>query len=198
MEQRRKNGNYTKKPLDFEGVKQVIEQEPDHELRIFAAVVVTCGTRVGEVIQMRMKDILPAEVTVRKVKRRKKAKELNIDKYRLVPKSPWLERILQESLQFLPRKEDDYLFQYGRTGKPITEGAANKRVRKIFAGHDVGGQIPTCHTLLKTATVHIFEKSGNDITAAQQYRGHKNIANTVYYLNRSEVVLRNLYQRAFA
>ncbi len=184
-----KHGNYTKQPLDWQPVLDHIRLKIyDPEIQLFAATALVAATRVGEIIEIKVKDVTGEYILIEKTKCRLKDGR-KVDPYRQVVKPEWYNKMLDAYLPLLNRKSGDYLFQNMRRkkGGKLTVQGANFRVGMIFreSGIDLKGQNPTMHTFRKTCATFLTEKSGNDLTLAQRHLGHKSIANTAKYLNSS-------------
>lgn len=182
-----KHGNYTKQPLDW---KQVIDHIRmnilDIELQLFAATALVAAPRVGEIIELKVKDVTGGFIMIEKTKCKIKH-GVKTDPYRLAAKPEWYDKMLNAYLPLLNRKPNDYLFQNKRVraGGKLTVQGANYRIGLIFkqAGLDPKGQLPTMHTFRKTAATFMFNESGGNIRLVQQFLGHKSIENTIKYLN---------------
>jgi len=189
MERKRKHGNYTKQPLDWKQVMDHIRMnilEP--ELQLFAATALIAAPRVGEIIEIKVKDVMGEHILIEKTKCRIKHGR-KVDPYRQVVKPEWYENMLKVYLPLLNRKPGDYLFQNTRvkTGGQLTVQGANYRVGLIFKGSgiDMKGQNPTMHTFRKTCADWLYTQSGNDLSLPNKHLGHASIANTAKYLNNS-------------
>lgn len=184
---RKKGNNYAKVPLDYESVKNHLLSIPDPELKLMGLVGLVAGTRVGEIIQLRTKDILGDSIQVRKTK----SKGGKVQ-YRSVPVPEWLKPVIIEITTWLRRGHGELAFQCkrkrGNDGNALTPGAAHARIKKIFEGVDVGSQQPTFHTLRKTVANHLYASSGNNYIIPQLHLGHKSVASTVHYLDSSRAM----------
>ena len=197
MEKKRKHGNYTKQPLDWKQVMDHIRMnilEP--ELQLFAATALIAAPRVGEIIEIKVKDVTGEYILIEKTKCRIKNGR-KVDPYRQVVKPEWYEHMLKVYLPLLNRKPGDYLFQRSRdkAGGKLTRQGANYRVGMIFSGSgiDLGGQNPTLHTFRKTCANFLYEQSGKDLAFVQQHLDHSSIANTAKYIDSS---FKNYAERA--
>lgn len=187
MERKFKHGNYTKQPLDWKPVMDHIRMNIlDIELQLFAATALVAAPRVGEIIELKVKDVTGEFIMIEKTKCRIKH-GAKVDPYRLAAKPEWYQKMLDAYIPLLKRKPSDYLFQNKRVkaGGKLTRQAANYRVGLIFKQSDLDlkGQLPTIHTFRKTAATFMFNSSGGNIRLVQQFLGHKSIENTIKYLN---------------
>ncbi len=67
MEKKRKHGNYTKQPLDWKPVMDHIRMNIlDIELQLFAATALVAAPRVGEIIELKVKDVTGEFVMIEK------------------------------------------------------------------------------------------------------------------------------------
>lgn len=197
MERKFKHGNYTKQPLDWQPVLDHIRLKIyDPELQLFAATALVAATRVGEIIEIKVKDVTGEYILIEKTKcRLKHGKKVN--PYRQVVKPEWYQKMLDAYIPILNRKPGEYLFQNKRVkaGGKLTVQGANYRVGLIFkdSGIDLKGQSPTMHTFRKTCANFLYEQSGNDLSFVQQHLDHSSIANSAKYLDSS---FRNYAERA--
>ena len=189
QERKFKRGNYTKQPLDWQPVLDHIRSRVfDQELQLFAATALVAAPRVGEIINMRVKDVTGEYILIEKTKCRMRH-GVKVDKYRQVVKPQWYDDMLRSFLRATKRSGTDFLFQNTRvkSAGQLTRQGANYRVSMIFRGSgiDLNGQLPTMHTFRKTCANFLYENSGNDLSMPQRHLGHKSIANTAKYLNNS-------------
>lgn len=191
MDRTFKHGNYTKQPLDWQPVLDHIRTRIfDAELQLFAATALVAAPRVGEIIEIKVKNVTGEFILIEKTKCRTKNGR-KVDPYRQVVKPDWYDQMLHAFLKNSPRKGSDYLFQNSRlkSGGKLTRGAANFRVGMVFrdSGIDLKGQLPTMHTFRKTCADWLYTQSGNDLSLPNKHLGHASIANTAKYLNNSFV-----------
>lgn len=197
MEKKRKHGNYTKQPLDWKPVMDHIRMNIlDIELQLFAATALVTAPRAGEIIEIKVKDVVGEYILIEKTKCRLKHGR-KVDPYRQVVKPEWYQKMLDAYLPLFNRKSGDYLFQNKRTkaGGQLTVQGANYRVGLIFkeSGIDMKGQNPTMHTFRKTCANFLYEQSGKDLAFVQQHLDHSSIANTAKYIDSS---FKNYAERA--
>lgn len=197
MEKKLKHGNYTKQPLDWQPVLDHIRLRIyDPELQLFAATALVTAPRVGEIIEIKVKDVTGEYILIEKTKCRIKGGR-KVDPYRQVVKPEWYQKMLDAFLPLMGRKPGDYLFQNSRVAKggKLTRQGANYRVGLIFkeSGIDLKGQNPTLHTFRKTCANFLYEQSGKDLAFVQQHLDHASIANTAKYLDST---FKNYVERA--
>ena len=198
MEKQRsyKSGNYTKLPLDFNELMEFIKTITNPEHKLMVAIGTCAAMRVGEIVELQRRDIGKDSITIRKTKcRTDKKTGYKKDQYETQPMPKWLQEMCEVILPMLHLKPNDHVFRY--RGQQLTVGGANKRLRTIFEGIDIGDQIMTFHTLRKTAAVHIYKNSGNDMNAPKLLLRHKTITSTIFYVGMTREVFANQYQQAF-
>jgi integrase len=199
MEKRRfKHGCYTKQPLDWKAVIDHIRMNIlNPELQLFAATALIAAPRVGEIIELKVRDVTGEYILIEKTKCRIRHGR-KVDPYRQVVKPEWYAKMVEAYLPILNRKgPGSYLFQKStsKKGGKLTRQGANYRVGLIFKGADIdlGGQLPTMHTFRKTCADFLYEQSGKDLAFVQQHLAHRSIANTAKYLDSS---FKNYAERA--
>lgn len=137
--------------------------------KIMIASLYGSGLRVGELVQIKVKDLdfIKNRITIRKGKGRK-------DRIVIISKQ------LLPALRKMTENKDklEYLFkpQYGkkyskRTAQHIFSVALKKSGIKKHA---------TCHTLRHSFATHLLE-NGNNIVNIQKLLGHKNVNTTMIY-----------------
>lgn len=196
QERNRKSGNYTKLPLDFNELMSFIKTIDNPEHKLMVAIGTCAAMRVGEIIGLQRRDIGRDSITIRKTKcRTDKKTGYKKDQYETQPMPKWLQEMCESILPLLHLKPNDHVFRY--RGNQLTTGGANKRLRMIFEGVDVGDQTITFHTLRKTAAVHMNSSSPDGLLYAQQLLRHKSIGTTVIYVKKGRADFEKSFQQAF-
>lgn len=193
---RYKSGNYTKLPLDFNELMSFIRTIDNPEHKLMVAIGTCTAMRVGEIVELQRRDIGETTITIRKTKCRiNKKTGYKSDQYETQPMPKWLQEMCASILPLLHLKPNDHVFRY--RGTKLTVGGANKRLRTIFEGVDVGDQVPTFHMLRKTAAVHMDNASGHDLSITQLLLRHRSITSTVVYVRKDRAAFEKSYQQAF-
>jgi integrase/recombinase XerD len=164
---------------------------------LFALLACT-GLRVSEAIRLRLQDITPDGLVIRKTK---------FCKSRLVPMhettQAGLERYLQRRLPYAPG--DDHLFVSIRR-KPLLLGDVNSAfqtaARAIGLPDKPKRSRPTSHSLRHTFAVRALQAcpGGRDavsqhMVALSTYLGHVNVANTYWYLEAVPELMTDIAER---
>ncbi len=196
LNQNRKSGNYTKIPLNFNELMAFIKTIDNPEWKLMVAIGTCAAMRVGEIVELQRRDIGKDTITIRKTKcRTDKKTGYKKDQYEVQRMPGWVQEMCENILPLLKRKPNEPVFQW--RGKKLGVGGANKRLRTIFEGFDIGDQIMTFHALRKTAAVHFYKSSGNDMNAPKMLLRHKSITSTVIYVGMTKEVFADQYKQAF-
>jgi len=157
------------------------------------------GLRVSEATRLRLDDITPDGLVIRRTKFRKS---------RLVPlhetAQAALERYLQQRRSYVPFNEHVFV---SLRRKPLAlssvDGAFHKAVKQIGLPRGPGGVRPTPHSLRHTFTVRALETcpDGRDavtkhMLALSTYLGHSKVAHTYWYLEAVPELMRDIADRA--
>jgi integrase len=164
----------------------------------FFALLACTGLRVSEAVRLRLQDITPDGLVIRKTK---------FCKSRLVPlhdtAQAGLERYLQRRLPYAPG--DDHVFVSIRR-KPLLLGDVNSAfqtaARAIGLPDKPKRSRPTAHSLRHTFAVRALQAcpEGRDaitqhMVALSTYLGHVNIANTYWYLEAVPELMNDIAER---
>lgn len=167
--------------------------------RALFSLLACTGLRVSEVIQLRLDDITPDGLVIRRTKFRKS---------RLVPlhetAQAGLERYLQQRRPYAPL--DDHVFVSLRR-KPLSRGDVEKAfrtaVKRVGLPPGPGGVRPTPHSLRHAFAVKALETcpDGRDaitkhMLALSTYLGHSAVAQTYWYLEAVPDLMRDIADRA--
>ena len=162
------------------------------------ALLVTTGLRISEALALRLDDLTPEGLLIRKTK---------FHKTRLVPLHPTTAAGLQRYLkQRLPVSWDDdhvFLSQRGGPLSRLTVYSTFQRLLKetnLYAGR--GGYRPRLHDLRHTFAVRALEACPEGREAIRQhmlalstYMGHANIRDTFWYLQSTPELMTDIAQR---
>jgi integrase len=191
-----KSGNYTKIPLDFTELMSFIRTIDNPEHKLMVAIGTCAAMRVGEIIELQRRDIGRDTITIRKTKCRVDKKTgYKINPYRTIQMPAWLQEMCENIIPLLKLKPEDHVFRY--RGHKLTVDGANKRLKQIFDGVDVGDQTITFHTLRRTAAVRMNDSSPDGLLYTQMLLDHKSIATTVVYVRKGVKEFNQSYQQAF-
>lgn len=167
--------------------------------RALFSLLACTGLRVSEAIQLRLDDITPDGLVIRRTKFRKS---------RLVPlhesAQAGLERYLQRRQAYAPL--DDHVFVSFRK-EPLSvaavEKAFRKAVKQLGLQPRLGRARPTPHSLRHAFAVKALETcpDGRDaitkhMLALSTYLGHSKVAHTHWYLEAVPELMRDIADRA--
>lgn len=154
--------------------------------RLLIEVLYATGCRVGELIEIKIKDINKDNKTIRIMGKGKKERIVYYGDYVVL----YLEKYLKEN----ERNNDDYLFLNDAKEKLIVqevEAIVKNIVEKISLKTHV-----TPHTLRHTFATHLLN-NGADIKTVQQLLGHSNLSTTGIYTHVSSDRLKEIYFKTF-
>ncbi|MCX4152292.1 MULTISPECIES: tyrosine-type recombinase/integrase [Paraburkholderia] len=159
------------------------------------ALLSATGLRVSEALDLRIADVTPDGLVIRKSK---------FQKTRLVPLHDTTAAGLQKYLTLRRRVRscDDHAF-VDDDGRPLRYTVAYKVFQKLLkiAGisHAPNGRRPRIHELRHSFAVHVLEASpegrdrvGQHMLALATYLGHVNIKSTYWYLEATPELLRDI------
>ena len=150
-------------------IKKILEVTKNTKHRLLLLLAYGAGLRVSEVINLKVKDIDMAELTVH-IKQAKGKK----DRITVFP-----EKLLSDIQNLIAGKDkNDYVFPSERGGKLTTRTA-----QKIFENASKGAAIKkdaTFHSLRHSFATHLLE-NGVDVRYIQELLGHQNIRTTQRY-----------------
>lgn len=154
--------------------------------RLLIEVLYATGCRVGELIEIKIKDINKNNKTIRIMGKGRKERIVYYGDYVVL----YLEKYLKEN----ERNNDDYLFLNDAKEKLIVqevEAIVKNIVEKISLKTHV-----TPHTLRHTFATHLLN-NGADIKTVQQLLGHSNLSTTGIYTHVSSDRLKEIYFKTF-
>ena len=162
---------------EIEKILSVIDNEK-HNLMI--ALAYSGGLRVSEIINLKVKDICLAELTVH-IKDAKGGK----DRITLLP-----EKLIGNIEKLITSKNlNDYVFASERGGK-LTERTAQKVFENALAKAGIKKEA-TFHSLRHSFATHLLE-NGVDVRYVQELLGHANIRTTQIYTKVTNPALRKI------
>lgn len=156
-------------------IKKILDVCENIKHKAVLTTIYSCGLRLSELINLRIKDIDSTGMTV--TVRQGKGK-----RDRIV--------ILSEKLLFLLRnyfvkyKPKDYLFE-GQSGGKYSERSVQKSLKQSLKKANItkNGSV---HTLRHSYATHLIEQ-GTDIRFVQELLGHKSIKTTMIYTHLTDV-----------
>lgn len=175
-----------------------------HMLSLLTLLLYTTGMRLGEALNLRLKDIDWRE-------RKIYIYETKFHKSRLVPLSWSMTKELKRYLQFrekanLPGSPESFLFQNLHRRRPYTKSTIERffrhTLRELGLKPKQGCRGPRIHDLRHTFAVHRLERwyeEGKDVQTRlgllSTYLGHVGIASTQRYLTMTPELLQQASQR---
>lgn len=161
-------------------IEKIISNIRNNKHRLIISLSYGAGLRVSEAVNMRVKDINIAELTIH-------IKEANGKKDRL---TVFPEKIIADIQNFIADKQgNDFIFESNRGGK-LTTTAAQKvfgnALRKSGIQKDA-----TFHSLRHSFATHLLE-NGVDVRYVQELLGHQNIRTTQVYTQVTNPMLKNI------
>lgn len=176
------------RPLTDEEIRKVLSTFKGRFInrdRALFLLGVKTGFRIGELISLKVSDVINGDQIVDRVSVRRCHMKGKIEG-RTVIVNAEAKEALQIWVKELLGKGDSsesYLFK-SRNGdnQPITRNQAWKLLDKVFTRAGLTGNLGT-HCLRKTFSDRIFEKLGRDLVKTQKALGHRNINSTVSYLS---------------
>lgn len=166
--------------LSREEIKKIIEQIKNFKHRLMIALAYAAGLRVSEVINLRVRDIDTAELTIH-LKGAKGRK----DRITITP-----EKLVSDIVKMSAGKSsDDFLFESERGGK-LTERTAQVVFEKNLKLAGINKDA-TFHSLRHSFATHLLE-NGVDVRYVQELLGHQNIRTTQLYTKVTNPSLKNI------
>jgi integrase len=170
------------------GLTQRLKQ--DGKYRDYLLITLGCyfGLRIGDLLQLRWKDVLGKNELVLVESKTKKVRRITIN-----PK-------VAETLNFclIYRKSNDdgaFLFS-NRWGDPVTVSYVNKKLKVVFTKYQVRVQHPSSHTLRKTFGKRIYEsdnKSERALVYLSEIFSHSSISITRKYIGITQEQIADMY-----
>lgn len=166
--------------LTTEEIKRIINTIINIKHRAIISTTYSCGLRISEVVNLKLKDIDSSAMTVKIVS----AKGKND---RLVMLSEKLLFVLRE--YYAKCKPKEYLFE-GQNGEKYSPRSIqqifNNAVKKVGIKKKV-----TVHTLRHSFASHLLD-NGTDIRFIQELLGHKHLSTTQIYTHINPVSVKKI------
>jgi len=166
--------------LTMEEVGQIIEAVPNLKHRTILIAIYSGGLRLGEVLRLRVEDILRKQEKVRVVGSKNKK-----DRYTLLSKQFLL--ILEQYYQAY--RLDYWLFEGASKGR-YSASSVQQIFRRATKEAKIGSHA-TLHTLRHSFATHLLEQ-GVDIRYIQELLGHASLETTEIYTHVSQKHLKNI------
>lgn len=165
-------GNRVSLPIkdlkDLRDFKEAIRmnQSTGHRNLILVELGLSTGLRIGDILELKKKDVFGGFVTVKTQK---------TNDYKRIQLNQRVWGMVQSYCEGL--QDDDFLFS-------IKYGQALKMLKS--AAEMVGLEGISSHSLRKTAAWHFYKNTNNDIRLTQEFLGHESPTDTIKYLNISQ------------
>lgn len=166
--------------LSFDDIKKLIVAANNIKHKAMIALVYSAGLRIGELIDMKIKDVDSSRMIIH-IKQAKGKKD------RVVPLSTKLLIMLREYYKEYSPKE--YLFE-GQKGGSYTTSSFNKLLKSASKKAKINKDF-SAHALRHSYATHLLEK-GTDIRVIQKLLGHNSIKTTMIYTQVSSPTLLNV------
>jgi len=165
--------------LTWANCKRLIQHTECLRDKVFFSLAVSTGRRIGELINIRIRDINIEEGTILWFIE-KKRKEYKVVKH--VPKMAW-EPMLDYIMTLENPAPEAYLFQSTYTDRPLTTQRWRQILHKLSERYNIlteGQQRPRIHDLRHSCGVQIYNKT-NDIRVVQRVLEHKDYNMSAQY-----------------
>ena len=166
--------------LTMEEIGQILEAVPNLKHRTILVAIYSGGLRLGEVLRLRLDDILKKQGKIR-IEGSKNKK----DRYTLLSNHFLL--ILE---QYIRAYKPAYWLFEGADKGPYSASSVQQIFRRATKKANVGS-LATLHTLRHSFATHLLEQ-GIDIRYIQELLGHASIETTVIYTNVAQNHLKNI------
>ena len=161
-------------------IEKIINSISNQKHKLIVALSYGAGFRVSEVINLKVKDINLAELTIHL-----KGAKGNKDRITILP-----EKLVKNIEKSISNKNiNDYLFASERSEK-LTERTAQKVFENALKKSGVQKEA-TFHSLRHSFATHLLE-NGVDVRYVQELLGHQNIRTTQLYTKVTNPAIRNI------
>lgn len=156
--------------------------------RAFFELIYSCGLRVHEACNLRMRDVLLEERSIQVIGKR--------DRQRIIPMGAIACDLIRDYLKDVrpslssPRVMTDAVF-LTRNGRPLGRKGAWKRFKGYCAEAGVSAKV---HTLRHSFATHLLN-GGADLRVVQELLGHRDIRTTQIYTHLGEQDLRRSHAK---
>lgn len=161
-------------------IEKIISNIGNNKHRLMVSLAYGAGLRVSEVVNLRVKDINIAELTIH-IKEAKGKK----DRITVFP-----EKMIADIQNFMAGKQgSDFVFESNRGGK-LTATSAQKIFENALKKSGIKKEA-TFHSLRHSFATHLLE-NGVDVRYVQELLGHQNIRTTQIYTHVTNPAIRNI------
>lgn len=169
--------SFSKLPKFFskEEIRQLLESTDNIKHRAILMTIYSCGLRLNELLNLKIKDIRSSEKIIR-------INQSKGNKDRIVSLPDKLLDILRE--YYLVYKPTNYLFE-GEKGNRYSERSVQLVLKKSLANAKIKTE-GTVHTLRHSYATHLIQ-SGIDVRIVQELLGHENIKTTMIYTHITDI-----------
>jgi len=166
--------------LSRDEIQSILMAIGNEKHNLMIAIAYSGGLRVSEVINLKIKDINLAELTIHI-----KGAKGNKDRITILP-----EKLVQNIEKLISsRNQNDFVFASERGGK-LTERTAQKVFENALKKSGIQKDA-TFHSLRHSFATHLLE-NGVDVRYVQELLGHANIRTTQLYTKVTNPSLRNI------
>jgi len=166
--------------LSRDEIQSILAEINNEKHNLMIAVAYAGGLRVSEIINLKVKDINLAELTIHI-----KGAKGNKDRITILP-----EKLVKNIEKLISNKNsDEYVFASERGGK-LTERTAQKVFAQALKKAGIKKEA-TFHSLRHSFATHLLE-NGVDVRYVQELLGHANIRTTQIYTKVTNPMLKNI------
>lgn len=179
---------------DIQKVKQYLFGKENKRDYMLFVVGINVGLRAGDLLQLRIKDILNSGKIVDSVK----LKEEKTDKYREFTLNNSAKDAIRLYLNNIKEySPDNYLFKSAKGDNcPLTVESAHKIIKTLLRDLNIKGNFGT-HTLRKTFAYHTYSNNIKDnpaiLDTLQKMLNHSSTAVTLRYIGITKEVITDVY-----
>lgn len=166
--------------LSRDEIQNILSEISNEKHKLMIALAYSGGLRVSEIINLKIKDINLAELTIHI-----KGAKGNKDRITIFP-----EKLATDIKKIMAdKKSNDYFFASERGGR-LTERTAQKVFENALKKAGIKKEA-TFHSLRHSFATHLLE-NGTDIRHIQELLGHANIRTTQIYTKVTNPKLKNI------
>lgn len=166
--------------LSRDEIQSILVEINNEKHNLMIALAYAGGLRVSEIINLKVKDINLAELTIHI-----KGAKGNKDRITILP-----EKLVKNIEKLISNKNsDEYVFASERGGK-LTERTAQKVFAQALKKAGIKKEA-TFHSLRHSFATHLLE-NGVDVRYVQELLGHANIRTTQIYTKVTNPMLKNI------
>ena len=166
--------------LSREEIQLILKIITNEKHNLIIAIAYSGGLRVSEIVNLKVKDLNLAELTIHI-----KGAKGNKDRITILP-----EKLTERIKKLISAKNfNDYVFESERGGK-LTERTAQKVFENALEKASIQKDA-TFHSLRHSFATHLLE-NGTDVRFVQELLGHANIRTTQIYTKVTNPMLKNI------